>query len=205
MYAVNKIEINLTVPSLEETIEWYARVLGWSGGIDTYDALGRGTFGDVVCGERIEDPSGKEPSMGFNLERYSGDPEAYPREHPAFSAFIKVDDVDAVYARVQASGTPTDGSPQDQLWGGRLFSIFDLNGFHLIFYQMVEQLSIEEVIVPEKSILDGVLLKDSDLKNKLDLMVVAIKKPDKTIHFNPTATTKIKVGDIAGSYRVDES
>jgi voltage-gated potassium channel len=57
-------------------------------------------------------------------------------------------------------------------------------------------IAIEEVIVPEGSILDGVLLRDSDLKNKLDLMVISIKKPDKTIHFNPTANTKIEVGDI---------
>jgi hypothetical protein len=26
MYAVNKVEINLTVPSIEETIAWYERV-----------------------------------------------------------------------------------------------------------------------------------------------------------------------------------
>jgi voltage-gated potassium channel len=58
------------------------------------------------------------------------------------------------------------------------------------------EISIEEVIVPENSSLDGVTLKDSDLKNKLDIMVVAIKKPDKTIHFNPSADTNIKVGDI---------
>ena len=57
-------------------------------------------------------------------------------------------------------------------------------------------IAIEEVIVPEGSSLDGVMLKDSDLKNKLDLMVVAIKKPDKTIHFNPGANTKIETGNI---------
>ncbi|NIP41315.1 MAG: potassium channel protein [candidate division Zixibacteria bacterium] len=58
------------------------------------------------------------------------------------------------------------------------------------------EISIEEVIVPENSSLDGVTLKDSDLKNKLDIMVVAIKKPDKTIYFNPSANTNIEVGDI---------
>jgi voltage-gated potassium channel len=57
-------------------------------------------------------------------------------------------------------------------------------------------ISIEEVIVPEGSKLDDVALKDSDLKKKLDLMVVAIKKPDKVIHFNPSANTKIHVGDV---------
>jgi voltage-gated potassium channel len=57
-------------------------------------------------------------------------------------------------------------------------------------------ISIEEIIVPQGSGLDGVQLKDSDLKGKLDLMVVAIKKPDKGIHYNPSANMKIEMGDI---------
>lgn len=57
-------------------------------------------------------------------------------------------------------------------------------------------ISIEEIIVPQGSKLDGVQLKDSDLKGKLDLMVVAIKKPDKGIHYNPSANMKIEMGDI---------
>jgi uncharacterized glyoxalase superfamily protein PhnB len=100
------------------------------------DAEGRCGFGSVIWGEMIDDPSGKEPMKGFNLARYSGDPETYSREHSDFAAFIKVDDVDAAYQRVLASGTATDGPPQDQSWGGRLFSMVDLNGFHLTLYQL---------------------------------------------------------------------
>ena len=153
MYAVNKIEINLTVPSIEETIAWYERVLGWSGHCDVYDAEGRCGFGSVIRGEMVEDPSGAEPMPGFNLARYDGDPAAYRREHPHWTAFIKVDDVDAVYARVDAvyarvaavyarvaeSGESVDGPPRDQPWGGRLFTMHDLNGFHLTFYQLGRQ------------------------------------------------------------------
>jgi voltage-gated potassium channel len=57
-------------------------------------------------------------------------------------------------------------------------------------------ISIEEIIVPTGSNLDGVELKDSDLKRELDLMVVAIKKPDKGIHYYPSASTTIHVGDV---------
>jgi predicted enzyme related to lactoylglutathione lyase len=149
VYAVNKIEINLTVPSIEETIAWYERVLGWSGQCDVYDAEGRCGFGSVIRGEMVEDPSGKEPAMGFNLARYDGDPAAYRREHPHWTAFIKVDDVDAVYARVAASddvsSAAADGPPRDQPWGGRLFKMRDLNGFHLTFYQLGREPSLDEV------------------------------------------------------------
>ena len=145
MYAVNKIEINLTVPSIEETIVWYERALGWSGHCDMVDAEGCCGFGSVIRGEMVDDPSGREPMKGFNLARFGGDPETYSREHAHSTAFIKVDDVDAAYARVTASGTVTDGPPLDQPWGGRLFSLVDLNGFHLTFYQLVEAVSLDEI------------------------------------------------------------
>ena len=140
MYAIDKVEINLTVPSIEEAIAWYERVLGWSGHCDVRDAEGRCGFGSVICGEMLSDPKGDDPPMkGFNLARFGGDPAAYRHEHHGFTAFIKVDDVSAVYERVAASGTPTDGPLQDQPWGGRTFSLVDLNGFHLTFYQLLRR------------------------------------------------------------------
>lgn len=145
MYTVNKVEINLTVPSIEETIEWYERVLGWSGHCDVYDANGRCTFGSVIRGEMVEDPSGRTPAMGFNLARYGGDPDAYRREHPDWTAFIQVDDVDAAYAQVRSSGAGSSGPPADQPWGGRLFTLVDLNGFRLTVYQIVEEVSLDEI------------------------------------------------------------
>lgn len=145
MYTVNKIEINLAVPSIEEAIAWYERALGWSGHCDVYDAQGRCTFGSVVGGELVLDPTGKAPAIGFNLARYDGDPDAYGREHLHWAAFIQVDDVDAAYAQVRLSGAETSGPPTDQPWGGRLFTMVDLNGFHLTMYQIVEEVSIDEI------------------------------------------------------------
>ncbi len=140
MYSVNKIEINLTVPSIEETIAWYERVLGWEGHCDMLDAEGRCGFGSVIYGEMLSDPEGNDPPMrGFNLVRYNGDQINYNREHSDFTAFIKVDDVDVAYQRVRSSGVENDGPPRDQPWGGRLFSLVDLNGFHLTLYHIVRK------------------------------------------------------------------
>jgi voltage-gated potassium channel len=56
-------------------------------------------------------------------------------------------------------------------------------------------IAIEEVRVPPGSALDGTLLRDSDLKKELGLMVVAIRKPDGKINFNPSANTKLQESD----------
>jgi uncharacterized glyoxalase superfamily protein PhnB len=44
--------------------------------------------------------------------------------------------VEAVYARVVESGVPIYAPLEAQSWGGRTFSLFDLNGFHLTLYQL---------------------------------------------------------------------
>jgi len=136
MYSVDKIEIILTVPSIEETAAWYERALGWTGHYDTFDPEGHCAFGSVMRGEG--------DFRGFNLSRVSGET-AYSKDQANFTAFIAVDDVDAVYAKVLESGVTLDSTPEDQLWGGRTFSMRDLNGFRLTFYQLMEKVTVEEV------------------------------------------------------------
>ncbi len=55
--------------------------------------------------------------------------------------------------------------------------------------------SMEEVRVGEGSQLAGVALKDSGLRQKLDLILVAIKRADGEMLFNPTLETVIQGGD----------
>ena len=40
-------------------------------------------------------------------------------------------DVDALAARIKAAGHALTEEPKDQPWGGRSFSLDDLDGFHL--------------------------------------------------------------------------
>jgi voltage-gated potassium channel len=55
--------------------------------------------------------------------------------------------------------------------------------------------SMEEVRVGEGSSLAGVALKDSGIRQKLDLILVAIKRADGEMLFNPTLQTLILAGD----------
>ncbi len=69
MYSVDKVEVILTVPSIEETHTWYERVLGWHGYCDVHDAEGRCGFGCVMCGE-LDTVADGRPLTGFNLTLY---------------------------------------------------------------------------------------------------------------------------------------
>jgi uncharacterized glyoxalase superfamily protein PhnB len=145
MYSVEKIEAVLSVASLEETAKWYERVLGWSAHFDTFDAEGRCLFGSVMRGDVESVLRDDTPFAGFNLIRFSGDPNSYSKECANFTALIAVDDIDAVYSRARNSGVALDSEPEDQLWGGRTFTMRDMNGFNLTFYEMVESVTVEEI------------------------------------------------------------
>ena len=137
MYSVNKVEVILTVPSIEETQAWYQRVLGWQGDCDVHDEEGRCGFGCVMRGE-LESVADGRPLTGFNLSRFGGDPASYGKNPGQCTLFVKVDDVEAAYARLVESGASLDAPLQAQPWGGRTFSLVDLNGFHLTLYQLAE-------------------------------------------------------------------
>jgi uncharacterized glyoxalase superfamily protein PhnB len=144
-YPVRKVEMMLTVPSIEGTVAWYECVLGWVGHYDVFDAEGRCLFGSVMCGDLESVMQGKETFRGFNLSRFSEGTASYSQGCANFSALIFVDDVEAVYARAVENEATVDGAPENQLWGGRTFSMQDLNGFRLTFVQMVESVTLEEI------------------------------------------------------------
>jgi predicted enzyme related to lactoylglutathione lyase len=142
MYTVDKVEVILTVPSIEETQDWYEHVLGWSGYCDIQDAQGRCGFGCVMRGE-LESVADGRPLTGFNLGRFQGDAASYGTGGAHTTLFVKVDDVEEAYARVVKSGVEIDAPLEEQPWGGRTFSIFDLNGFHLTLYHMKDETTVE--------------------------------------------------------------
>lgn len=65
----------------------------------------------------------------------------------------------------------------------------------LTFHSSDMALQMEELQVARESHLVGVSLKDSGLRQRLDLIVLAIKKADGQMIFNPPATTVIDRGD----------
>jgi predicted enzyme related to lactoylglutathione lyase len=142
MYSVDKVEVILTVPSIEETQSWYKRVLGWQGYCDVHDAQGHCGFGCVMCGE-LDTVADGRPLTGFNLSRFQGDAASYGTGDPHCTLFVKVDDVEDVYARVVESDVEIDAPLRAQPWGGKTFSIRDLNGFHLTLYQLEAETAVK--------------------------------------------------------------
>lgn len=57
-------------------------------------------------------------------------------------------------------------------------------------------LEMVELVVGEKSGLNGVTLVDSGIRQEMDIIIVAVRKKDGTMRFNPSSQTRIESGDI---------
>jgi voltage-gated potassium channel len=57
------------------------------------------------------------------------------------------------------------------------------------------QLQLREIKVTDTANLPGTTLRESGIRGQLDLIVVAIKKEDGSMHFNPAFNTSIEKGD----------
>lgn len=57
------------------------------------------------------------------------------------------------------------------------------------------ELKMEELLVGEKSRLDGVTLADSGIRQEMNIIIVAIRKKDGEMKFNPSSESRIEIGD----------
>jgi voltage-gated potassium channel len=58
------------------------------------------------------------------------------------------------------------------------------------------ELKMEELVVGEKSRLNGVMLMDSKIRQEMNVIIVAIRKRSGQMIFNPSSQAKIEAGDI---------
>jgi voltage-gated potassium channel len=70
-----------------------------------------------------------------------------------------------------------------------------LDVFDLATHSRSVELRIEEVTVPPTALAGGVVLKDSGLREKFSVIVIAIKKPSGDMIFEPSSTERIEPGD----------
>lgn len=87
------------------------------------------------------------------------------------------------------------------LTAGKHMSQLLLKPIVVDFIEVVSQeesldLRMEEVNILEGSSLSGVKLKDSQLRTRLNIIIVAIKKKDGRMVFNPSSETEIISGDV---------
>ncbi len=69
------------------------------------------------------------------------------------------------------------------------------NFIELVFAYDRKDIKMEEIPVSSKSPLAGLNLKDSGIRQKYNLIIIAIKKPDGEMLFNPSFNTVIEAND----------
>jgi uncharacterized glyoxalase superfamily protein PhnB len=130
------IEPVLNVPDVDAAVRFYTDTLGFASGSTLPGPDGKAVFGTVLWGQAMlmfqsEQPSAAQSPRGVHFELYLGVPDDQ--------------DIDALYAGLQAKRITVTLPIKDEYWGARTFQIEDLNGFRLRFGKTVRQMSVEEV------------------------------------------------------------
>ncbi|MDL1963832.1 MAG: potassium channel protein [Deltaproteobacteria bacterium] len=66
---------------------------------------------------------------------------------------------------------------------------------NLAFSTKRKDIQVEEILVASSSTLANVMLKDSGIRQRFNLIIIAIKKSDDSMLFNPSFETVVKAGD----------
>jgi len=101
-------------------------------------------------------------------------------------------------AKLRAAGANNVESPYEM--GGvsmaqRILRPTVTNFLDLAFAYKRKDIQMEEIPVSPSSALSNVMLKDSGIRQQFNLIIIAIKKSDDSMLFNPSFETVIKAGD----------
>ncbi|WP_435549415.1 potassium channel family protein [Desulfobacterium sp. N47] len=75
----------------------------------------------------------------------------------------------------------------------------------LAYSEQGTDIKMEEIAVSESSKIINVMLKDTGIRQKYNLIIIAIKKHDGSMTFNPSSETKIQAGDTVIVVGKDEN
>jgi voltage-gated potassium channel len=105
---------------------------------------------------------------------------------------------EASRTKLWAAGANTVESPYEMgatSMAQRIIRPTVTNFLDLALGQTREDIQMEEIPINEFSHLKNVMLKDSGIRQKYNLIIIAIKKPDGSMLFNPSFETSIQAGD----------
>jgi len=101
-------------------------------------------------------------------------------------------------SKLRAAGANTVESPYDTgaaSMAHRIIRPTVTSFLDLAFAYKRKDIQMEEIPVSASSDLVNVMLKDTGIRQKYNLIIIAIKKPDKSMLFNPSFEAIIEVGD----------
>ncbi len=105
---------------------------------------------------------------------------------------------EAAKAKLMAAGANTVEAPYEMgaaSMAQRIIRPTVTNFLDLAFADRHKDIQMEEIPVDGASELNGIMLKDSGIRQKYNLIIIAIKKPDDRMIFNPSYEAKIHAGD----------
>jgi voltage-gated potassium channel len=101
-------------------------------------------------------------------------------------------------SKLMAAGANKVESPYDMgaaSMAQRIIRPTVTNFLDLAFAHKRKDIQMEEILVNSSSVLVGVTLKDSGIRQQFNLIIIAIKKPDGNMLFNPSFEAIIEAGD----------
>jgi len=101
-------------------------------------------------------------------------------------------------SKLRAAGANTVESPYDmgaKSMAHRIIRPTVTNFLALAFAHKRKDIQMEEIPVSASSDLVNVMLKDTGIRQKFNLIIIAIKKPDNSMLFNPSFEATIEIGD----------
>lgn len=126
---IDSVEMIMYVPSINETVNWYKKYLGWDGdnseedekyGYSQIRAYNNGTCGNT--GNNFK---------GFHLRLSKND------NFIKGSCFVMVTSIEKLYEKIVSNGWNKITEIRDNGWGTKGFILEDLNGFNLEFCEWV--------------------------------------------------------------------
>jgi len=105
---------------------------------------------------------------------------------------------DKAKSKLQAAGANKVESPYEMgavSMAQRIIRPTVTNFLDLAFAHKRKDIQMEEIPVNSSSDLVNVMLKDSGIRQQFNLIIIAIKKPDGSMMFNPSFETVIEAGD----------
>jgi voltage-gated potassium channel len=105
---------------------------------------------------------------------------------------------EAAKSKLSAAGANTVEAPYETgaaTMAQRIIRPTVTNFLDLAFSHHHEDIQMEEIPVAASSALNGLMLKDSGIRQQYHLIIIAIKKADDQMLFNPSFEAKLKAGD----------
>lgn len=113
---------------MDRTAKWFEDVLGWCAGIDQRDEYGNGIYGCLMPLPAEILNMTLMPFNGFHM--FSGEPSQQT------VAFMRVDNIEKLYAFVKANGWTQISEITKQHWGGKECDITTIDGGTIRFFEI---------------------------------------------------------------------